>query len=308
MPPRRTRRARGPVLGDASTAAAWQYTSSASARCPMTSRADHSPRPGAPLQVVVAARRWSRTRGPGPWPATCSTHVGMLGRRAYPTARQTHVDPGPLRDALTLVAGVVTGVLSAAFGVGGAVISTPAIRLLGAPAALAVGTTLPSILPSAVAGTIRYSKRGPDPLAGRGVDGAGGAGVGGRRLAAVQGGPRRRPLADDPDCAAARFHRGRAWPAAATGPRPPRTPRPPTAAPARPARRGRGGGADVRPARHRRRRGDGARASPSWWASRCKHRDRHLAGVRRHLRHPGTITHALLGDIDWRFALLLAVG
>jgi uncharacterized membrane protein YfcA len=68
------------------------------------------------------------------------------------------MDPGPLRDALTLVAGVGTGVLSAAFGVGGATISTPAIRLLGAPALIAVGTTLPSILPSAITGTARYAR------------------------------------------------------------------------------------------------------------------------------------------------------
>jgi len=47
-------------------------------------------------------------------------------------------------------------VLSAAFGVGGAVVSTPGIRALGASAFIAVGTTLPSILPSAVSGTARY--------------------------------------------------------------------------------------------------------------------------------------------------------
>jgi uncharacterized membrane protein YfcA len=46
--------------------------------------------------------------------------------------------------------------MSAAFGVGGATISTPAIRLLGASAFVAVGTTLPSILPSAISGTARY--------------------------------------------------------------------------------------------------------------------------------------------------------
>jgi uncharacterized membrane protein YfcA len=57
---------------------------------------------------------------------------------------------------LTLLAGVATGVLSASFGVGGAVISTPAIRALGVSALFAVGTTLPSILPSAVSGTARY--------------------------------------------------------------------------------------------------------------------------------------------------------
>jgi len=68
------------------------------------------------------------------------------------------MDPGPLKDALTVIAGVGTGVLSASFGVGGAVVSTPAIRALGVPALLAVGTTLPSIFPSAVTGTARYVK------------------------------------------------------------------------------------------------------------------------------------------------------
>src|SRR5438445_506332 len=48
--------------------------------------------------------------------------------------------------------------LSAAFGVGGAVASTPAIRALGASAFVAVGTTLPSILPSAASGTARYMR------------------------------------------------------------------------------------------------------------------------------------------------------
>jgi uncharacterized membrane protein YfcA len=68
------------------------------------------------------------------------------------------MNPGPARDALTLVAGVLTGMLSGAFGVGGAVISTPAVRVLGASALLAVGTTLPSIFPSALTGTIRYTR------------------------------------------------------------------------------------------------------------------------------------------------------
>ena len=66
------------------------------------------------------------------------------------------METGLLRDALTLVAGVATGIMSGTFGVGGAVISTPAIRALGCTAALAVGTTLPSILPGAVTGSWRY--------------------------------------------------------------------------------------------------------------------------------------------------------
>jgi uncharacterized membrane protein YfcA len=66
------------------------------------------------------------------------------------------MDPGPLKDVLTVLVGVGTGVLSASFGVGGAVVSTPAIRALGVGALLAVGTTLPSIFPSAITGTSRY--------------------------------------------------------------------------------------------------------------------------------------------------------
>ncbi len=70
------------------------------------------------------------------------------------------MDPGLLRDALTLVLGLFTGVLSGAFGVGGAIISTPGIRLLGVGPLVAVGTTLPAILPSAVSGGLRYRAEG----------------------------------------------------------------------------------------------------------------------------------------------------
>jgi hypothetical protein len=70
------------------------------------------------------------------------------------------MDPGPLRDILTVLAGFATGLLSGMFGVGGAVISTPAIRLLGAGALTAVGTTLPSIIPGAATGAARYRREG----------------------------------------------------------------------------------------------------------------------------------------------------
>lgn len=66
----------------------------------------------------------------------------------------------PWQTVATLLVGLGTGFVSAMFGVGGAVISTPAIRLLGASALTAVGTTLPSILPSAAAGSLRYSREG----------------------------------------------------------------------------------------------------------------------------------------------------
>lgn len=70
------------------------------------------------------------------------------------------MDPGPLRDALTVAVGVGTGVLSGAFGVGGAVISTPGIRALGATAIMSIGTTLPSIIPGAATGARRYASQG----------------------------------------------------------------------------------------------------------------------------------------------------
>jgi len=62
------------------------------------------------------------------------------------------------RIVLSAVAGVGTGVLSGMFGIGGAVVSTPAIRVLGASPLAAVGSTLPSIIPSAVTGAFRYRR------------------------------------------------------------------------------------------------------------------------------------------------------
>jgi uncharacterized membrane protein YfcA len=70
------------------------------------------------------------------------------------------VDAGPLRDVLTGVLGIFTGALSGAFGVGGAVLSTPGIRALGVAPIVAVGTTLPSIFPSAATGAWRYQREG----------------------------------------------------------------------------------------------------------------------------------------------------
>jgi uncharacterized membrane protein YfcA len=68
------------------------------------------------------------------------------------------VEAGLLRDALTLLLGLVTGMLSALFGVGGAIVSNPGVRALGAAPLVAVGTTLPSILPGAISGSIRYQR------------------------------------------------------------------------------------------------------------------------------------------------------
>lgn len=62
---------------------------------------------------------------------------------------------------LPLAVGFAAGILSGAFGVGGGVVTTPAIRLLlDQPALVAVGTPLPVIIPTAIVGSISYARRG----------------------------------------------------------------------------------------------------------------------------------------------------
>lgn len=59
---------------------------------------------------------------------------------------------------LTTLVGFGTGVLSGMFGVGGAVVSTPAIRALGATPIAAIASTLPSIIPGSISGALRYHR------------------------------------------------------------------------------------------------------------------------------------------------------
>lgn len=61
---------------------------------------------------------------------------------------------------LVVLVGVATGILSGMFGLGGAMVSTPAVRALGATPLEAVGSTLPSVIPSAISGTYRYAREG----------------------------------------------------------------------------------------------------------------------------------------------------
>lgn len=61
---------------------------------------------------------------------------------------------------LVVVIGFASGVLSGMFGVGGAVLTTPGIRVLGATPIEAVGSTLPAILPGSLSGAWRYSREG----------------------------------------------------------------------------------------------------------------------------------------------------
>ena len=65
-----------------------------------------------------------------------------------------------LASAIILVVGFFSGVLASLVGVGGAVITTPLIRFMGATPIAAVGSTVPAILPGAISGSLRYRREG----------------------------------------------------------------------------------------------------------------------------------------------------
>ncbi len=66
-----------------------------------------------------------------------------------------------MRTLIAAVIGFSSGVASGAFGIGGALLSTPLIRwALDAPPLIAVGTTLPVIIPTAITGVIAYIRTG----------------------------------------------------------------------------------------------------------------------------------------------------
>jgi uncharacterized membrane protein YfcA len=66
----------------------------------------------------------------------------------------------PLVLLAIVFVGFASGILSGMFGVGGAVLTTPGVRALGASPIEAVGSTLPAILPGALSGAWRYSREG----------------------------------------------------------------------------------------------------------------------------------------------------
>ena len=196
--------------------------------------------------------------------------------------------------------------MSAAFGVGGAVISTPAVRALGASAFVAVGTTLPSILPSAASGTARYMREHLvvassilGSLLSHAVPGNGHwlmiltaalLGVTAWRMRRPPPRPAVEEAHADTDAAAIGsrhqgFHR---TPPAVAGVG--------ALAGTLSGLLGVGGGIVMVPGFNQ---FVGLRLKETIATSLV------CVGI---LAIPGTITHAFLGDIDWRFAVLLAVG
>lgn len=222
------------------------------------------------------------------------------------------MDPGAARDVLTVASGVVSGVLSGMFGVGGTVVSTPAIRALGASAIAAVGTTLPSVIPGAVSGTLRYQRErlvdwrlvaaiAPLGMAASVIGSLASSHVPGNghllmiataALLAVSAWRMVRPSAGSAGSAGSvdpEEHPGTRYPrrgVVASG----------VTAGLLSGLLGIGGGVLLVPTFHQ------LAGRPLKTALATS-----LACVAL-FAIPGTITHAVLGQIDWRFALLLAVG
>jgi uncharacterized membrane protein YfcA len=64
-----------------------------------------------------------------------------------------------LEAVVGVAIGFVSGVLSGLFGVGGGIVMTPGIQvLLGAPAIIALATPLPAIVPTALTGAVTYRR------------------------------------------------------------------------------------------------------------------------------------------------------
>lgn len=91
-------------------------------------------------RVVWAPRLTARFGVPGAYRQHASVHISVL-------------------TALAIIGiGLGSGVLSALFGVGGAVLTTPGVRVLGLSPILAIGSTIPAILPGALTGAARFHR------------------------------------------------------------------------------------------------------------------------------------------------------
>jgi uncharacterized membrane protein YfcA len=214
------------------------------------------------------------------------------------------------RDAATLTLAFVAGVLSGAFSMGGQVLMKPGIRLLGASALDAVGTTVPMILPTVASATVRYAREGLVDWAVVRVAGPIGA-VG--SIAGSIAAPRVPGQGHVLQIATALLMLATALRMLATsGPRPVELAEPPLPTPdvaiSRPMAAavglasgvlsgilGVGGGVLMVPGFHH----AGMRLRRAIATSLV------CAGI---FAVPATVTHALLGTIHWRFAILLVIG
>jgi hypothetical protein len=70
------------------------------------------------------------------------------------------VDPALVSVVLAVAVGVASGALTSLAGAGGGTLSTAGVRATGTSPTLAIGSTIPAMLPSAVVGSLRYARAG----------------------------------------------------------------------------------------------------------------------------------------------------
>ena len=160
-----------PTISGACAAAHARAHASMTARFSSSSSALASPVvPSATMPVAPAARySWHRRSIAATSTAPSASNGVISGTQTPRRSRSLVMRKGVARSCLiacaahvrtccssscTMLVGVLTGILSGMFGVGGAVVSTPAVRALGATPLEAVGSTLPSILPSSISGHV----------------------------------------------------------------------------------------------------------------------------------------------------------
>lgn len=73
---------------------------------------------------------------------------------------ENHVDESPRGIAVTVVVGVLVGLLSGLFGIGGGTIIVPALVWLGLTQRHAAATSMLAIVPTSVSGVLAYAVEG----------------------------------------------------------------------------------------------------------------------------------------------------
>ena len=76
------------------------------------------------------------------------------------SAEENHVDESPRGIAVMVVVGVLVGLLSGLFGIGGGTIIVPALVWLGLTQRHAAATSMLAIIPTSVSGVLSYAVNG----------------------------------------------------------------------------------------------------------------------------------------------------
>ena len=209
----------------------------------------------------------------------------------------------PLEAILTVLVGLAAGILSGLFGIGGGIVMTPGLTAFtGVAPIVAVATPLPVILPTATVGAFTYHRAGEVDLraaAWISLTGAAASAVGALLTEVVNARLLLLVTAVLLAWQSIQILRGRSRATARRGAAH-------AGMDARAGRRRRGPA--VRAARHRRRDRHRSRRWPGLLGMPLKRALGTSLVAVVVLVIPGTIVHAVLGNIDWAAALFLMIG